>query len=123
MPGIRFLDKRTLSHDEIIAYIRDRLLAACDDIVGIILFGSFGRAKHGKIFTCGLCCASASPPARCWAAIMHQYQHAIVLYNLDLIPTHLDGLRQGLAEHVFISMDVAFDGLVIYRGDDRAAAA
>ena len=54
---------------------------------------------------------------------MHQYQHAIVLYNLDLIPTHLDGLRQGLAEHVFILMDVAFDGLVIYRGDDRAAAA
>jgi hypothetical protein len=48
---------------------------------------------------------------------MRQCQDAIGLYNLDLIPTHLGGLRQGLEEHVFILMDVAFDGLVIYGGE------
>jgi len=50
-PGIRFVDKRTLSRDEIMAHIWDRLLAACDDVVGIILFGSFARGETWHGFT------------------------------------------------------------------------
>jgi predicted nucleotidyltransferase len=42
---MRFVDKRTLSRDEITAHIRDRLLAARDDVVGIILFGSFAWSE------------------------------------------------------------------------------
>jgi hypothetical protein len=33
--GIRFVDKRTLSRDELMVHIRDRLLAARDGVVGI----------------------------------------------------------------------------------------
>jgi hypothetical protein len=50
MPGIRFLDKRTLARDEIIAHVRDRLLTARDDVVGIILFGRFRGLQGPGLF-------------------------------------------------------------------------
>ncbi|HID63530.1 MAG TPA: HEPN domain-containing protein [Anaerolineae bacterium] len=99
------------------AHIRDCLLAARDDIVGIILFGSFARSEVWHDIDVLVVLRERIPSRTAWAAIMRQCQDAIGLYNLDLIPTHLDGLRQGLAEHVFILMDVAFDGLVIYGGE------
>ena len=115
--GIRFVDKRTLSRDELIVHIRDRLLAARDDVVGIILFGSFARGEGWHDIDVLVVLRERIPTRKAWAAIIRQCQDAIGLYNLDLIPTHLDGLRQGLAEHVFLLMDVAFDGLVIYGGE------
>jgi HEPN domain-containing protein/predicted nucleotidyltransferase len=115
--GSRFVDKRTLSRDELIVHIRDRLLAARDDIVGIILFGSFTRGEAWHDIDVLIVLRERIPTRKAWAAIMRECQDAIGLYNLDLIPTHLDGLRQGLAEHVFILMDMAFDGLVIYGGE------
>ena len=114
--GIRFADKHTFSRDEIIAHIRERLLAARDDVVGIILFGSFARGEAWHDIDVLVVLRERIPTRKAWATIMRQCQDAIGLYNLDLIPTHLAGLRQGLAEHVFILMDVAFDGLVIYGG-------
>jgi predicted nucleotidyltransferase len=116
-PGVKFIDKRTLSRDEIMAHIRDRLLAARHDVVGIILFGSFARGEPWHDIDVLVVLRERIPTRKAWATIMRQCQDAIGLYNLDLIPTHLDGLRQGLAEHVFILMDVAFDGLVIYGGE------
>lgn len=99
------------------AHIRARLLAARDDIVGIILFGSFARGEGWHDIDVLVVLRERIPTRQAWAATMRQCQDAVGLYNLDLIPTHLDGLRQGLAEHVFILMDVAFDGLVIYGGE------
>lgn len=116
-PGIKFVEKRTPSRDEIMARIRDRLLAARDDVVGIILFGSFARGEAWHDIDVLVVLRERIPTRKAWAAIMRECQDAIGLYNLDLIPTHLDGLRQGLADHVFILMDVAFDGLVIYGGE------
>lgn len=116
-PGIKPVGKRVLSRDEIIAHIRDRLLAARDDIVGIILFGSFARGEAWHDIDVLVVLGERVPTRKAWAAVMRQCQDAIGLYNLDVIPTHLDGLRQGLAEHVCILMDVAFEGLVIYGGE------
>lgn len=116
-PGIQSVDKRTLSREELMAHIRDRLLAARADVVGIILFGSFARGEAWHDIDVLVVLGEPIPNRRAWAAIMRECQDAIGLYNLDLIPTHLDGLRQGLAEHVGILMDVAFDGLVIYGGE------
>ena len=99
------------------AHIRKQLLAARDDIVGIILFSSFARGEAWHNIDVLVVLRERIPTCKAWAAIMRQCQNAIGLYNLDLIPTHLDGLRQGLTEHVFILMDVAFDGLVIYGGE------
>jgi predicted nucleotidyltransferase len=116
-PDVRSKDKSTLSRDEIIDHIRDRLLAARDDVAGIILFGSFARGEAWHDIDVLVVLRERIPTREAWAAIMRECQDAIGLYNLvDLIPTHIGGLRQGLAEHVFILMDVAFDGLVIYGG-------
>jgi predicted nucleotidyltransferase len=119
----RSVHKRTLSRDEIIAHIRNKLLAARDDVVGIVLFGSFARGEAWHDIDVLVVLRERIPTRKAWATIMRQCQDAIGLYNLDLIPTHLGGLRQGLAEHVFILMDVAFDGLVIYGGGTNRAAA
>jgi predicted nucleotidyltransferase len=117
VPSIGPIDKHALSRDEIIGHIRERLLAARDDVEGIILFGSFARCEAWYDIDVLVVLREHIPTRKVWAAIMRECQDAIGLYNLDLIPTHLDGLRQGLAEHVFILMDVAFDGLVIYGGE------
>ena len=115
--AIGSIDKRALSRDETIGHIRERLLAARDDVEGIILFGSFARSEDWHDIDVLVVLRERIPTRKVWAEIMRECQDAIGLYNLDLIPTHLGGLRQGLAEHVFILMDVAFDGLVIYGGE------
>lgn len=115
-PDVRFEDRSTLSRDEIIDHIRGKLLAARDDVAGIILFGSFARGETWHDIDVLVVLRERIPTRKAWAAIMRECQDAIGLYNLDLIPTHLGGLRRGLAEHVLILMNVAFDDLVIYGG-------
>ena len=44
--GIRFADKRTLSRDELIVHIRDWLLAARDDVVGIEATAALDAARQ-----------------------------------------------------------------------------
>jgi len=110
-------DEHALSRDQIVTRIRDRLLAARDDVVGIVLFGSFARGEAWQDIDVLVVLRDRIPDRRKWAEAMRECQDAIGLFNLDLIPTHLDGFRRGLAEHVFLLMDVAFDGLVIYGGE------
>ena len=85
----------------ITAHIRDRLLAARDDVEGTILFGIIARGEAWHDIHVLVVLRERIPTRKAWATIVRQCQDPIGLYNLDLIPTHLGGLRQGLAEHLY----------------------
>ncbi len=112
------VNERTLSHDRIIARIRTGLLAARSDLAGVVIFGSFARGERWHDLDVLVVLREAITDRRARREIMRECQDAIGLVNVDVLPIHLDGLRRGLQNHVFILMEVAFDGLIVYDGGE-----
>jgi predicted nucleotidyltransferase len=111
---------RDLSREAIIARVRDGILAARDDVMGIVIFGSFARGSAWHDVDVLAVLRDPISNRAAWREIAIQLTNSINLVELDLIPTWLEGLRLGLGAHRPLLMEVAFDGLVVH---DRAGIA
>lgn len=110
-----------LTRVEITARVRDRLLAARDDVLGIVLFGSFARGQSWRDVDV-LVVVETLPKSP------HDYnrQAAALSQAVGWPPTvdlllysHRDfGLN--LADHTPLFLDIAFDGQVLYDKRDIA---
>lgn len=105
-----------LSRETIIGRVREGLLAARDDVVGIVIFGSFARAGEGQDVDVLVVLASSIASHAAWGQVMLQAVEAIQLPAVDVIPIDRAGLRLSLKAHRPLFMEIAFDGLVIYDG-------
>lgn len=111
------VDALDLSREEVLARIREGILSVRDDVLGVVVFGSFARGEAWHDIDVLVVLRERIATRDEWVAIMLQLHDATGLIQLDVIPTHLDGLRQGLAAHVPLLMEIAFDGQVVHDGD------
>lgn len=110
-------DERDLSREEVISRIRKGLLAARDDVVGIIVFGTFARGEAWKDLDVVVVLRSLERGNRAWVDTAIALGRAIDLYAVDIIPFSEMGFLSGLKNHGPFLLDVATDGLLLY---DRA---
>ncbi len=109
--------ERGLTRDEILARLRAGAQAARDDVVGVIVFGSFARGTPYRDVDVLVVLEQLAPGREAWARALHALRDAIGLDDVEVIPYRLADLRTGLANRFPFLLDVAFDGLVIYESD------
>lgn len=100
----------------LIERVRAGVLTVCQDVVGIVLFGSFARGKSAHDVDVLVVVRGAGRPEReRWAETM-AVRRAIGPLDLtvDVLVYTEDEFRAGLAAHFPLLLDVAFDGRIIY---------
>ncbi len=105
------MDRKTLFEQ-----VRAGVLAACKDVVGILLFGSFVRGELAHdLDVLVVVRGTAKPERERWAEVI-AIRQAIGPLGLDvdvLIYTE-EELRTGLAARFPLLLDVAFDGQIVH---------
>ena len=102
--------------EALIERIRAGVLAACDDVSGVILFGSFARGKPAHDVDVLVVVRGTGKPRREWDAQVIAVRRAIGPLGLDvdvLIYTE-EEFRAGLLSRFPLLLDVAFDGQIIH---------
>ena len=103
-----------LPPDEILAHIRDGLLKARTDIVGIVVFGSFARGEAWRdIDVIAVLDALGSDPSN-WVETALTLGRAIDLRHVEVIPYSRRGFVNGLRNHSPFLLDVAVDGIILH---------
>ncbi|HEC34353.1 MAG TPA: HEPN domain-containing protein, partial [Chloroflexi bacterium] len=105
-----------MNRETLIERIRAGVLAACDDVSGVILFGSFARGKPARDVDVLVVVRGARKPQRERGAQAIAIRQAVGLVGLDvdvLIYTE-EEFRAGLSSRFPLLLDVAFDGQIIY---------
>jgi HEPN domain-containing protein/predicted nucleotidyltransferase len=108
---------RELSRDEIIARLREGILAARADVVGIILFGSFARGEAWHDVDVLVVLEKLESGRLAWTNIAVALGRAVSFPMLEVIPYSLSSFRKNLRNHIPFLLDVATDGIILY---DRA---
>jgi len=105
-----------MDREALIERIRAGVLAVCQGVVGVVLFGSFARGESAHDVDALIVVRGAAKPEReRWAETI-AIRRAIGPVGLDvdvLIYTE-DEFRAGLIAHFPLLLDVAFDGQVIH---------
>jgi len=105
-----------MDRETLIERIRAGVLAACDDVSGVILFGSFARGRPAHDVDVLVVVRGAGKPRREWDAQVIAIRRAIGPLGLDvdvLIYTE-EEFRVGLLSRFPLLLDVAFDGQIIH---------
>lgn len=105
-----------IEHRTLIERIRAGVLAACDDVSGIILFGSFARSEPAQDVDVLVVVPGAGGSLRKRGKQVTAIRRAIGPLRLDvdvLIYTE-EEFRAGLRSRFPLLLDVAFDGRIIY---------
>jgi predicted nucleotidyltransferase len=111
-----------LTRAEIMARVRDRLLAARDDVLGIVLFGSFARGEQHWRDVDVLVVVETLPKSP------HDYNRQAAALSravgwpptVDLLLYSHRDFGLNLADHTPLFLDIAFDGQVLYDKRDIA---
>ncbi|MGH2593976.1 MAG: HEPN domain-containing protein [Anaerolineae bacterium] len=108
------VDERALSRDEIFTHIRDNLLRARPDLIGIIAFGSFARGDAWRdVDVLAVLPTLESDPAA-WTGTSLALRRAIDLRDVEVIPYSQRGFVNGLRNHSPFVLDIAVDGIVLH---------
>ena len=104
-----------MSHEALVEQIRSRVLAARDDVVGIVFFGSFVRDE--PYHDVDVLVVVGGPPG----SLQERDSEMIALRRAIDLPTDVDvfiytleEFRRGLAYRFPFMLEIAFDGLVVY---------
>ena len=108
------VDERALSRTEILADIRQSVLAARPDVVGIIVFGSFARGEDWRDVDVLVVVPSLESNPTAWADTALALRRAINLSNVQVIPYSQRGSVNGLRNHSPFLLDIAVDGIVLH---------
>jgi len=105
-----------MDREALIGQVRTGVLAACKDVVGILVFGSFARAKPAHDVDVLVVVREAGKTQRERGAQIIAIRRAIGPLGLDvdvLIYTE-EEFRAGLFSRFPLLLDVAFDGQIIH---------
>jgi len=108
------ISERELSRDEIFARIRQSVLTARPDVVGIIVFGSFARGDAWRDVDVLVVLTTLADSQSAWVETSLALRRAIDLSNVEAIPYSLRGFVNGLCNHSPFLLDVAVDGIVLH---------
>lgn len=105
-----------LTREEIIKRIREGILSACENVVGIILFGSFARGGEYRDVDLIVVLERLDKPLLERAGLEVEIRRAIGLTGLDVDVLIYDWeeFQDDLRSRFPLLLDAAFDGLVIY---------
>lgn len=104
-----------LTREQVVRRIRAGVMAACDDVMAISLFGSFARGKSFRDVDVLVVVREPRKPLLERGPEISAIQQAIALpFDVDVLIYSEEELRRGLASHFPLLLDMAFDGLVIY---------
>ncbi|MFQ5408774.1 MAG: HEPN domain-containing protein [Anaerolineales bacterium] len=104
----------SLDRADIETAIRDRILAARDDVAGIVLFGSFARNEEWQDVDVLVVLHTPFEPGLEWRARVRELRNAVSMPRAEIIVTDTTGLQRGLANHDFLLMDIAYDAIVLH---------
>ncbi len=108
-------ETRHLTREEILGRIRHDLLAAREDVVGIIVFGSFARGESWRDVDVLAVLESLDSEKSAWVAAATALSNAIQLDTaVEVFPYSRRGLLRGLRNHGPFLLDVATDGLLLH---------
>ena len=115
-----FADKN-ICREALVEQIRNRVLAARSDVVGIILFGSFARDEpYHDVDVLVIVGGPGSPQERDSEVIV--LRRAIDLpIDVDVVIYTLEEFRRELAYRFPFLLEIAFDGLIVYDAGGLAA--
>ena len=104
-----------LTREQVVRRIRAGVMAACDDVMAISLFGSFARGKSYRDVDVLVVVREPRKPLLERGPEISAIQQAIALpFDVDVLIYSEEELRRGLASHFPLLLDVAFDDLVIH---------
>lgn len=109
--------EQTMPRNEILSSIRKGLLAARDDVVGIIVFGTFARGEAWRDIDVLVVLETLESGISGRVKTAIALERTINLDTVDLLPYSRRGFLNGLRNHGPFLLDVATDGLILY---DRA---
>lgn len=104
---------RDLPREEIIVRLRDGILAARDDVVGIILFGSFARGEAWRDIDVLVVLEQLDAGRQAWADTALALDLAVSLHAIQVVPYSLNAFQRGLRNHSLFVLDVATDGVIL----------
>ncbi len=113
-----------MTRQEIIDRVREGVLSACENVVGIILFGSFARGGEYRDVDVIVVLEGLDKPLLERAKLEVEIRRAINLTDLDVDVLIYDWeeFRDDLENRFPLLLDAAFDGLVIYDTGEIAPA-
>jgi HEPN domain-containing protein/predicted nucleotidyltransferase len=104
-----------LTRERIIRRVRAGVMAVRDDVMAIVIFGSFARSKSFRDIDVLVVVRGPEKPPLEQGAEMSAIQQAIALpLDVDVLIYGEQELQRGLASRFPLLLDVAFDGLVIH---------
>jgi len=109
--------EQTMPRNEILSSIREGLLAARDDVVGIIVFGTFARGEAWRDIDVLVVLETLESGISARVKTAIALERTINLDAVDLLPYSKRGFLNGLRNHGPFLLDVATDALILY---DRA---
>ena len=112
--GHTTVEKREFSRDEILSILRDNLLSARSDVVGIIVFGSFARGEDWRDIDVLIVLPALESDPASWTAVSVALSRDIDFNSAEVIPYSQSGFVNGLRKHSPFLLDVAVDGIILY---------
>jgi len=106
--------EQALSRDEVLARVRDGLLKARPDIVGLLVFGSFARGETWRDVDVVAVLATLERRQPAWVEAARALSKAIDLRHVEVIPYSYEGFVNGLKNHSPFLLDVAVDGIILH---------
>lgn len=112
-----------LTRTEITTRIRDRVLAARDDIVGLVVFGSFARGSQWHDVDVLIIVETSSYSTQDYSGQVAALQRALGWPpSFDVLLLPFDSFALNLTNHTPLFLDIAFDGEVLYDSGGVAQA-
>lgn len=103
------------TREEIVQRVRAGVMATRNDVLAIVIFGSFARSKGYRDVDVLVVVRGPQRPPLERGPEMSAIQQAIALpLDVDVLITNEGDLRRGLTSRFPWLLDVAFDGLVVY---------
>lgn len=107
-----------LSGADLQSHIRRCLLQVRDDIVGIILFGSYARGEQWRDIDCLVIVEQLGSASGDWVETAVALSSAVALPRLEIVPYSRQGFENGLGNHTPFLLDIAVDGELLYDRDN-----